>query len=318
MPPRGKLVCFVLLLALLFALSVRSFRLVCSALNSALTFDEIMYDAERTIEREFDVGQRPRVIVNAYWTNIRVIATERETVQAKVTVRAFENSTAAAEARLRRDISVEMVSQQMIDGPTVQVDVCGPNVSLVDKHVIELQVPAHAILALHTHGKIHIALSDSELVLDDNVWNMEADLGKRHVHLTNDVEIDLKDCVGTVDIRDQNALLVSVPQGIVTVSARPPSGVQAIHFTGTLTPGHHSFETTAGDILLTLPAESQFFIDAETTNGQVLSDFLIPLPTRPSENRLLGEVGSDPLARIRARTGKGTISIQKVSIPSGR
>jgi DUF4097 and DUF4098 domain-containing protein YvlB len=85
----------------------------------------------------------------------------------------------------------------------------------------------------------------------------------------------------------------------------------AINFSGTLADGPHSFATNNGRILLTLPPDAQFKVDAATSNGAITSDFTAAASARSDKKHLLATVGENPTATIKLRTSNGAIEIRK-------
>ncbi len=102
-------------------------------------------------------------------------------------------------------------------------------------------------------------------------------------------------------------LKVSIPAGS-PVQAVVGNG--KITYRGALGQGDYGFRTGNGPIVLTLPAESQFNLDARVGNGRITTEF--PVADATDEARVVkGSVGSDPRAIITAVTGNGRIEVKR-------
>ncbi|HYX51352.1 MAG TPA: DUF4097 family beta strand repeat-containing protein, partial [Ktedonobacteraceae bacterium] len=75
----------------------------------------------------------------------------------------------------------------------------------------------------------------------------------------------------TADIPNAQDVQVTVPPG-ANVNLKTESG--DINFDGTFpTTGTSQFQTTNGDITITVPSNSAFHLDASTNSGSINSDF---------------------------------------------
>ncbi len=83
-----------------------------------------------------------------------------------------------------------------------------------------------------------------------------------------------------------------------------------IRFNGSLAQGRSEMRTSNGSLIVTLPANAQFAIDAETSNAKITSDFAVTAQDF-SENRLRGTVGSDPGTTLELHTSNGPIEIRQ-------
>jgi hypothetical protein len=68
--------------------------------------------------------------------------------------------------------------------------------------------------------------------------------------------------------------------------------------------------TSNGPLEVTLPADFSGRLDAETSNGQVSSEFPI-LASEKSKNRLVGQIGAGGAAMVKLRTSNGNISLKR-------
>ncbi len=102
-------------------------------------------------------------------------------------------------------------------------------------------------------------------------------------------------------------LKVSIPAGSPVQAV---AGNGKITYRGGLGQGDYGFRTGNGPIVLTLPAEAQFAVNATVGNGRITSEF--PLSTGTSDSRVVrGQVGNHPEASIIATTGNGRIEVRR-------
>lgn len=76
--------------------------------------------------------------------------------------------------------------------------------------------------------------------------------------------------------------------------------------------GDSRIETSVGRILIELPADSAFIVDAQTDVGDIDTEFDVRGASErrtPPGDRLQGEVGEDPGVELRLRAGTGDITI---------
>ena len=71
-----------------------------------------------------------------------------------------------------------------------------------------------------------------------------------------------------------------------------------------------SASTTNGSISLKLPGDFSGYIDAKTRNGQVRSNFPIPV-TDKSKKRFSGRIGEGMSSNVNLRTKNGSINLRK-------
>ena len=83
-----------------------------------------------------------------------------------------------------------------------------------------------------------------------------------------------------------------------------------IHFTGSLAQGRSELNTSNGSLVVTLPANAQFVVDADTSNAKISSDFAVTAQDF-SDNHLSGTVGNDPGTMLEVHTSNGLIEIRQ-------
>ena len=103
---------------------------------------------------------------------------------------------------------------------------------------------------------------------------------------------------GPIEITAENAL----------VTARTSNG--PIRFTGSLASGHNQLDTSNGSLVVTLTANAQFVVNAETSNAKITSDFAVNGGSQ-SDTQLRGTVGSDPGTTLDLRTSNSPIELHQ-------
>jgi hypothetical protein len=245
------------------------------------------YTAEQIVSESFDVGIAPHIVVETFNGAIEVFAGEGGAVQADVTKRGAGGSQTEAEDDLN---NIDVSFQQ--DGDTLRIiarrtdnrrDVGNSGAA------IELRVPADAVLDLST--------SNGEINVGDVIGNVTA--------RTSNGRIEVNGGAGAIDLQTSNGA-IDIDAIQAAVQAHTSNG--AIGFAGTLRDGAHRLETSNGAIVITLPADAQFHIDADTSNGDVSCEFPVTV-TGSRDNELHGRVGDNPSMSIAAHTSNGSIQL---------
>jgi DUF4097 and DUF4098 domain-containing protein YvlB len=250
--------------------------------------------AEKKEQRAFTVSAQPSVIVETFNGEIHVQAITENKVEATVTKLGSGANKEAAEADLQ-NVNVSFTQE----GETIRIVAkrTVPKTFGSSGASVDLKVPAGSALSLTTqNGEIGIAGTSREVMARSSNGNIDIQGGKG--------KLDLSTSNGTIEIDAAEAI----------VNAESTNGNVA--FTGTLSKGTHSLETSNGSIDLKLPATSQFQFAASTSNGSVTSRFpgLQTKSGRAGSNRLAGLVGSGPVAEVdlKLETSNGTITIEPV------
>jgi DUF4097 and DUF4098 domain-containing protein YvlB len=125
---------------------------------------------------------------------------------------------------------------------------------------------------------------------------------------TSNGKISLKGGKGRIAARSEfGALELAAVQATVTAH----SGNGQIHFSGSLENGDHTFSSNFGDVVLTLPADSQFRIDARTEFGSVNCAFDLTRSESSTDSHLLGDVGKGPGVNITIKTDNGSVEVKR-------
>ena len=246
--------------------------------------------ADEIVAQSFDTSASPRVVVETFNGHIEVAAGAEAEVLAEVTKRGAGFSQAAAKDDLK---NVEVTITQEDDTVRIIARRTGGPVLMGNSGAsIELTVPAGASLDLQTsNGHIRSNGVTGDISMDTSNGELEVDGGGGR--------LDLATSNGRIDVEARDAI----------VDAHTSNG--QIGFRGSLAGGSHGFRTSNGRIVITLPAESQFRIDASTSNGDVSTEFPVSRSGSSRDEELHGVVGENPDVSITATTSNGDIDIRK-------
>ena len=212
----------------------------------------------------------------------------------KVIVRAFK------QVRAWRILSAERFAKKV----QVQVEQCGQEIKIYRKHpkppwgisvsvTYEIQCPSAVDVNAHTkngkielHGdakRVHASSKNGKIKLygvAERIYaiNKNGKIEASVKRLTDEGKFVIKN--GSID--------VEIREGAAPVSASAKNG----------------------SINLKLPGDCSGHLDAETSNGQVRSDFPIPF-TDKSKKRLSGRIGTDGSTNVKLRTKNGSINLRK-------
>lgn len=246
--------------------------------------------AAEIVAQSFGTSVSPRVVVETYNGHIEVTAGAEAKVLAEATKRSAGFSQAEAKDDLK-NVEVKMTQE----GDTVRIvarRTGGPLFMGNSGASIELTVPAGASLDLHTsNGHIRSNGVTGDILMDTSNGALEVDGGGGR--------LDLATSNGRIDVEARGAV----------VDARTSNG--QIDFRGSLAEGSHSFHTSNGRIVITLPSGAQFRIDASTSNGDVSAEFPVSRSGSSRDEELHGVVGENPDVSITATTSNGDIDIRK-------
>jgi hypothetical protein len=265
------------------------------------------FTADETVTQSFTPAGTPRIVVEMFNGSVEVVAGSGNSVKVEVVKRGGGFSQQDAEDDLK-NVTVTMTQ----DGDTIRVvakrtdqrvDIGNSGASA------KLRVPEGAILDLHS--------SNGSITSSGPVGDVQAQ--------TSNGPIDARGSRGPIDLTTSNgpitvdggsgAINVETSNGPIEVTAensvvegRTSNG--PIHFTGSLAQGSSQLDTSNGKLVVTLPADAQFAVDAETSNAKITSDFAVTAQDF-SENRLRGTVGSDPGTTLELHTSNGPIELRQ-------
>jgi DUF4097 and DUF4098 domain-containing protein YvlB len=230
------------------------------------------------IEQVFEVGTTPVLTVDNVAGSVTVRAGEGRTIQVVATKR----------APLGGDLArIDVTMTQQDNGLVIQTRTPSTlsNVS-VD---LEITAPADTRLDLHTGaGSVDVSGLQSKV---------QADTGAGSVRIADVTgEIELHSGAGSLEARG-----VSGP-------IRLDTGAGSIQYEGT-PQGDCRFESGAGSIALTLPADLNMAVDLETGMGTVGLGFAVD--GQVSRQKVKGTIGSGDQGSIYAHTGTGSVDLIK-------
>lgn len=264
--------------------------------------------AQKVVTKSFPTKAPPKVLVETFNGRVDVTATSAGEVHAEVTKRAGAGTQEAAEADLD-NIDVTMTQE----GDTIRIRARATDENLFANRAadVSLQVPEQSVLDLHaTNGKLTATgvLGDVTAESSNGAVEVKGSRGKLALATTNGT---VKSEGGTtVDARTSNGT-VRVKDARGPVTARTSNGT--VTLTGKLVPGEYDLETTNGKVTVSLPGDSQFRVDAETTLGGVSCGFDLTQTEEKSRTHVRGTVGKDPKAMLKLRTTNGRIDVRPES-----
>jgi DUF4097 and DUF4098 domain-containing protein YvlB len=266
----------------------------CTVSGSVVAFDE---------ERQtFQVDAAPVVVVETFNGRISVTSASAGVVEARVTRRGSGTSQEAAE----RDLANVRVDFELV-GNRVTITARRVNQQTLGNSGadVEVLVPADSSVELRTsNGRVESAnVSGSVIVRTSN----------GAVTTRGGSELDLDTTNGQISVNNPGGRLgIRTSNGSIDISSAKDVAVTAqtsnapITFSGTLAPGQHAFATSNEDIAITLPGDTGFAFDGQTSNGLVRTEFTELTVTDTS---ITGSTGTDPQISIVARTSNGDLTV---------
>jgi DUF4097 and DUF4098 domain-containing protein YvlB len=264
--------------------------------------------AEEVLSQSFKTGQAPTVAVELFNGAIEIVADAENAVKARVVKQSQDLTKEQAEEGLKY-INVKMTQEKDTIRITAQ-RLQNKNWHTQEGASAEIHVPAGAALDLRTSngvvkltggtGKVTIRTSNGAIKVKDSK-------GLLHLNTANGA-IVVAGATGLVELETTNGPIELQAEKAV-VKARGSNS--EVRFSGTLAEGAHSLSTSNGRILVTIPGDAQFKVDASTSNGSITSDFSTGATKHPGRQHLEATVGEKPAATIKLRTSNGSIEIRK-------
>lgn len=281
---------------------------VIAAVGGHRFLTENRFAAEQVVQDSFDVTSPPRIIVETFNGSVEVLTTAQDRVDARVTRRATGSSEEAAEEALS-EIRITMDRS----GDTIHIAArrseelwhtgnrsAAVLLEVPERTSVEVRTSngpvdvvglTNEVQATTTNGQIQVNGSRGRLKLNSSNGNLKV-IGGRD-------QVELRTSNGKIEVKGAEAV----------VHARTSNG--AIHFEGRLTDGEHLFQSSNGKLTVALPPESEFQVDARTSNGKISSDFKVKLAGKPQKRRLIGQVGSNPYFTLKLETSNGNVELHK-------
>jgi hypothetical protein len=253
---------------------------VGSALAGWLTLrsEHIEIEANpQRIERTYEVGAAPELVVDNSVGNVTVTAGEPETIQVVATKK---NGTAA---QLE---SIEVILTQAGDRITVETRrPFGLNRGSVEYQII---VPASTdVRVCASAGSINVVGLAGHVDTDSSAGSITvADTTGSVVARASAGSIDVRDAVGSVDLR---------------------ASAGSINYSGTPT-GDCRLDSSAGSIKITLPEQANVTLDLSTSAGRIALES--PVQGTVTRSQVNGTLGTGRDATITARASAGSITVR--------
>jgi DUF4097 and DUF4098 domain-containing protein YvlB len=171
-----------------------------------------------------------------------------------------------------------------IDGPATNVQAITSNGAVTIKQV------KGPISAKSSFGEVNIESPSADV-------DAETSNGKIRIHGATG-QIRAHTSFGDVEIAAQEA----------HVKAESSNG--AVTFAGSLADGESLLKTSFGSISVTLPADAQFQLEAQTSFGSIDTGFKLATDAKQSKTQVRGTVGENPKSTLKVVTSNGNIQIR--------
>lgn len=247
-------------------------------------------------------GLAPLVVIDTFNGRITVTAGGDGVIEARVTSRGSGTSQADAEDDLG---NVQVAFDQADQRVTItarRTDV--PAIFGNSGADMEVSVPTASSLELRTsNGRIEAANVAGSIVARTSNGAITTRGGTDLDLDTTNGPVSVNNATGTLLLRTSNGTMDVVAAKDALVSAQTSNA--GLSFSGSLLPGTQTFETSNGDLTLTLPGDSAFTIDGSTSNGSVRTDF----PLELTDSTIHGSAGVSPETTIHAETSNGDLAV---------
>ncbi len=265
------------------------------------------FTAEETVSQSFSTDGTQRVVVEMFNGAIDVVAGTDNTVKVDVIKRGGGISQQDAEDDLK-NVQVTMTSE----GDTIRVIA-----KRTDQRVDIGNSGASAKLRVPENLKLDLRSSNGSITASGPVGEMKAQ--------TSNGPIEARGSRGQLDLNTSNGPIVTNGgSGVINVeTSNGPIEVTAdnavvngrtsngpFRFNGSLAQGRSDMRTSNGSVIVTLPANAQFMVDADTSNAKISSDFAVTAQDF-SDSHLRGTVGNDPGIVLQLQTSNGPIEIRQ-------
>jgi RNA polymerase sigma factor (sigma-70 family) len=283
------------------------------------------FTAREVLKKSFSTGATPRLVVETFNGSINVTAKSGNTVAIQVTKRSNAKTQEEADAELK---NIEVTMKQEEDGVHVTAKRLEQHPHVNAGAAAELEVPPGAVLDLRSsNGAVTVTGGTGAAKVETSNGSIRAKehTGPLNLHSSNG-PLTVTGGTGRMDLRTSNgALNIQAEKAIVT--GRTSNG--SIHFSGSLAEGEDTFHTSNGSITLTLPKESSFRIDADTSLGRVSTSFHLQERTSDSaavdasaqrihrKTHLHGKTADKPSFSLKLHTSNGSISVNESQSTGG-
>ncbi len=279
--------------------------LILSACGANININ--LFTADEVVSKSFNTDGTPRIIVEMFNGGIDVITGSNPAVDVKVTKRGGGNSQSEAQDDLK-NVEVTMTD----DGGAIHV-----TARRTDRRVdignsgasAQLTVPNGAVLELRTsNGGVISSGPVGDVVADTSNGKIDIKGAAGQLNLsTSNGQITVNGGSGKLDLETSNGG-IDVTADNVLVTARTSNG--AVSFTGSLAAGASELRTSNAGIVITLPASAAFNVDADTSNGKIISDFAVT-GSDISDTYLHGAVSGGGQTTIGLHASNGNVEIRR-------
>jgi RNA polymerase sigma factor (sigma-70 family) len=269
--------------------------------------DDERIHAKEVVAKNFKTGKSPKVVLETFNGGIEVEIGNDEGVRVEVTKKSEGSTEESAKEGLKY---IVVTMGQTSDGIHVRArreQESWPHEQLGAS--AKLRVPRSAALELHSSnggvrlnggdGTVNVNTSNGEIVARDHG-------GPLHLNTSNG-NIDLDGVKGVADVHTSNGP-IRIHSAGAKVDAATSNGT--IRFQGRLANGKHTFETSNGSVVLAIPPDMQFAIDASTSQGRISTGFKLESSSDRSKTHLHGQVGTAPAISLEVHTSNGSIAIE--------
>lgn len=267
-----------------------------------------IHTAEETIAKAIDQDIN-EATVKVFNGAIKVDVTPQKNTSVEIVKRGSGYSPEEAKADLKN-----------ID---VQINVKGRRLDIMAKRLDDRtdrpNSGASASLKVPPGTNLTLVSSNGEIEALGPLGNINATSSNNHIqivgakgHLTLETSNDPINVDG-----GSGELVLKTSNGDITVISKKVKVVAetsnaSISFEGRLQGGTNKFSTSNDDISLTLEGKPDFNLDAETSNGEINSDFkLLNQAPQEDETVLKGKTTANPGVKIICRTSNSDINIKK-------
>jgi RNA polymerase sigma factor (sigma-70 family) len=263
--------------------------------------------AKDVVTKTFKTKKAPHVVVELYNGAIEVDANAEGGVDARVTKEGHGQTEEAAKEALK---AVDLKMTQ--EGDTVRIRATrtdekdtkhNSSVSAVLKvppeTTLDLQTRNGAVVVNGGTRPVQVVTANGSIQTKNSKGTLNLSTSNGAITVTGATsQVKLKTTNGPITIKSEGSL----------VTAQTSNG--AVHFLGALGAGVSSLHTSNGGITVTMPADTRFHVDAETSHGRITSDFKGE-KVAGSKLRLSTTVGRDPAITLQLHTSNGEISIRR-------
>ena len=261
--------------------------------------------AQREDRESVPVGLAPLVVVDTFNGRITVTAGGENDVSVRVTSRGSGSDQREAERDLAK-VAVSVTS--VADRVTITARRTDQPVALGDSGAdVEIAVPPASRLELRTsNGRIEAANTSGSILA-------RASNGAITTRGGRDLDLDTSNGPVSVNLA-QGKLQVRTSNGALDINAADDVKVTAetsnapLSFSGSLAPGANVFQTSNGNLTLSMPGDFAFTINGATSNGRAQTDFP---RLEVSDTEVQGTAGISAVTVIQATTSNGDLAVMQ-------